>query len=337
MISASRKRYVAAIRSNLFPHFEGTQLGERFLDHPLTHRASHLASVDQVNDEITEIIATCRPAMISRFGSVELRGLLEMSRITGYSWGEKALWAMLHANWPRWTSTAFEYLGTSPGVFPTTDRHTVEEFVNITARAAHGIDILGSWVPGENHVKGLPESVTIAPLANLEPFFSSRPWTHALAGKRVLIVHPFADSIKSQYSKRKLIFGDRVLLPEFEMLQIVPPQTTNAKDNFATIPFPNWLSAYENLLGEIKGLTYDVAIIGAGSYGMPLASEIKKSGKVAVHLGGSTQLLFGIWGRRWDLFPQYSQLRSEHWTKPLSHEIPGSVFKEGRGDSWAYY
>ena len=33
---------------------------------------------------------------------------------------------------------------------------------------------------------------------------------------------------------------------------------------------------------------------------MPLAAFIKSIGKKAVHLGGSTQILFGIKGERWD-------------------------------------
>ena len=45
---------------------------------------------------------------------------------------------------------------------------------------------------------------------------------------------------------------------------------------------------------------FDVAIIGCGAYGMPLAAMLKQAGKQAIHLGGATQLLFGIKGKRWE-------------------------------------
>ena len=47
-------------------------------------------------------------------------------------------------------------------------------------------------------------------------------------------------------------------------------------------------------------LEFDVSIVGCGAYGFPLANEIKKKGKVAIHLTGATQLMFGIVGKRWE-------------------------------------
>lgn len=45
---------------------------------------------------------------------------------------------------------------------------------------------------------------------------------------------------------------------------------------------------------EIDKQDYDIALIGCGAYGFPLAAHIKRSGKKAIHLGGALQLLFGI-------------------------------------------
>ena len=41
---------------------------------------------------------------------------------------------------------------------------------------------------------------------------------------------------------------------------------------------------------------YDIALIGCGAYGFPLAAHAKRMGKQAIHMGGSLQLLFGIRG-----------------------------------------
>jgi len=42
---------------------------------------------------------------------------------------------------------------------------------------------------------------------------------------------------------------------------------------------------------EISEIDFDVAIIGAGAYGLPLASYIKEMGRQAIHMGGSTQMV----------------------------------------------
>ena len=41
---------------------------------------------------------------------------------------------------------------------------------------------------------------------------------------------------------------------------------------------------------------FDVALIGCGAYGFPLAAKLKTAGKQAIHLGGVLQALFGIKG-----------------------------------------
>ena len=76
---------------------------------------------------------------------------------------------------------------------------------------------------------------------------------------------------------------------------------------------------------EVSKLDFDIAIIGAGAYGLPLASFIKSLGKKAVHLGGVTQMLFGIKGKRWDQScSQYPLYYNKYWTSPLPDEIPNN-------------
>jgi len=53
-----------------------------------------------------------------------------------------------------------------------------------------------------------------------------------------------------------------------------------------------------------------------------LRVHVKRRGKIGYHLGGATQLLFGIKGRRWDSHPVISKCYNEHWIRPLSEEIP---------------
>ena len=67
---------------------------------------------------------------------------------------------------------------------------------------------------------------------------------------------------------------------------------------------------------------FDVAIIGCGAYGFVLAAMLKRAGKQAIHMGGATQLLFGIKGKRWDEMPQVSKWYNDAWVRPDENEQP---------------
>lgn len=77
-----------------------------------------------------------------------------------------------------------------------------------------------------------------------------------------------------------------------------------------------------------------IAIIGCGAYGLPLAAYVKSLGKKAVHLGGATQILFGIKGRRYDKQPFYQSLYNEYFVRPKSEERPQNYLKFVYGDYW---
>ena len=47
----------------------------------------------------------------------------------------------------------------------------------------------------------------------------------ALKGKRVLVIHPFDDTIQKQYLRRETLFDDPNILPEFELHTIKAVQT----------------------------------------------------------------------------------------------------------------
>ena len=47
------------------------------------------------------------------------------------------------------------------------------------------------------------------------------PWSAALAGKRVLVVHPFKTTIERQYARREQLFPGTDILPQFADLRIV--------------------------------------------------------------------------------------------------------------------
>lgn len=86
-----------------------------------------------------------------------------------------------------------------------------------------------------------------------------------------------------------------------------------------------WVTYLEKLSQSIQKIDYDIMLVGAGAYSIPLISLAKLMGKVGIHLGGSIQLLFGIKGRRWDKNTRINSLYNEHWIRPLFEDTPIGV------------
>ena len=63
------------------------------------------------------------------------------------------------------------------------------------------------------------------------------------------------------------------------------------------------MRSLEEIEVRIKDVDFDIALIGAGAYGLPLTLYCKSLGKMALQTGGATQTLFGIMGKRWENRP----------------------------------
>jgi hypothetical protein len=162
-------------------------------------------------------------------------------------------------------------------------------------------------------------------LENLEPFFSFLPWTKAFEGKRILIIHPFINTIKIQLKKTSIELFPGVqngLLPVATYILYKP--IVSYGDSVFT-DYNNWLDALNMMKQEIENLDFDVAIVAAGAYGLPLGAFIKGMGKIAIHLAGASQLLFGIIGSRWSNSERYKTLFNANWIVPLKSDYNDSV------------
>ena len=49
--------------------------------------------------------------------------------------------------------------------------------------------------------------------------------------KKILVVHPFASLIESQYQKRTLIYSNQQVLPKFKSLKVIPAVQTMGKNS----------------------------------------------------------------------------------------------------------
>jgi hypothetical protein len=166
---------------------------------------------------------------------------------------------------------------------------------------------------------------------DLEPYMHERPWSRWLEGKRVLVIHPFTDTIALQYAKRAVLFDNPLVLPPFD-LQLVRAVQSIA-DN--ATPFASWFDALADMEAQIDRLDFDIALIGCGAYGLPLAAHVKRMGRKAVHLGGQTQLLFGIKGKRWETgHPEIQRMFNAHWVNAAETERPQGLMRVEGGAYW---
>jgi hypothetical protein len=81
-------------------------------------------------------------------------------------------------------------------------------------------------------------------------------------------------------------------------------------------------------------MDFDVAIVGSGSYGLPIGAFIKEMGKVCVHIGGAVQNLFGITGGRWIEMPRFRALLNPYWVRPSEEERPPNWKSAEGGCYW---
>ena len=145
------------------------------------------------------------------------------------------------------------------------------------------------------------------------------PWTHTLKNKRVLIISPFADSMREKDHKRDKIYGID-LFPDCKLMYIKPPQT---QADEPSLTFIQELQKFYKELDAISG-NYDIALVSAGGYGNPICNHIYETGHSAIYIGGVLQMYFGIVGQRW-LRERQDVIRcyiNEHWTRPSDAEKP---------------
>ena len=50
--------------------------------------------------------------------------------------------------------------------------------------------------------------------------------------------------------------------------------------------YHSWFDALKAMEEQMSTMEFDVVLIGAGSYGLPLAATAKRMGKVTIHIGG---------------------------------------------------
>lgn len=289
----------------------------------------HIHNSAKGNEIIGELVHQQKPAAIGKIGSNELKAILiynnryRCNRITANKILKQS--PELATKDPKWLpfyrgNHLFKYCA---GIFPDTPS-VFEGFSQIYIDSLQEMDLLAVWY-NTGEARTMKEFAPSAQLTNglgslEQPYFHTKPWTQYLKNKKVLIIHPFTDSIEYQYSRRQLVWSnfEQEILPDFELKTLRVPQNAAVETPW----FKDWFETLDYLKNEILRYDFDVAIVGAGGWSIPLVTYIKTLGKVGIHLGGATQLLFGIKGRRWDNKQKFELLYNENWIRVLESEMP---------------
>ncbi|HAO05994.1 MAG TPA: hypothetical protein DCQ50_03185 [Chryseobacterium sp.] len=309
ILKALRKLYVKAFNIPLLPK-------------PICEQ-----NPDKASRIIYEKLMENKPCMIGRFGSTEL---VTMTNYLGVKYPNKNLLKYIKGEslpwW--WNENIIEQMQRWSGFFPPTQAK-IEQFCELMLEDMKEVDVLGSWLADEKYFDAEMRCRKVH-IRLLEPFWASEPWTRALKGKKILVIHPFAETISQQYKKREQLFDNKDTLPDFTALSIIKAVQTLGQPSEE---YSDWFEALDSMKHQIDKADFDVCLIGAGAYGFPLAAHVKRIGKKAVHLGGALQLLFGIKGKRWE-DPNYGvqiwgipsgfypSLMNQNWVHPLSTEKP---------------
>lgn len=159
------------------------------------------------------------------------------------------------------------------------------------------------------------------------------PWTHTLAGQRLLIISPFEETIKHQIPNLDKIYG-RDMFPNCTFTYLKPPITNG--DN-PSRPFIEEFNDFAKRIEELASAdTFDIALVACGGYGTPILSKIYDMGKSGIYLGGDLQLMFGVYGGRWadDNSAMMRLYKNEYWVRPSVEERPEGFNKIEDGCYW---
>lgn len=277
-------------------------------------------SGQEASDLIKAELLNDKPTMIARIGSTELQAMT-------YYINSRKIFKMPLTLLKR--KMILDKMAVLSGFFPSTIEN-ISKFSKEMIADMKEIDILGTWRKEEKFFKKELKYAKKIRLQDLEPYYHQFPWSEVLKDKSVLVIHPFTESITNQYLKRKLLFKNQNILPQFNLITIKAVQSiANNKPEFN-----DWFAALDSMKKQIDAIDFDIALIGCGAYGFPLAAHIKRKGKKAVLLGGALQILFGIKGKRWEAHSKISLLMNENWSRPLPSEVPVNSKKIDGGSYW---
>jgi hypothetical protein len=267
-------------------------------------RKDQILPIEESNNRISKLIESNKPFLVSRVGLG----------------GGTAITALTLARQPI-NPQFYIWVYHTEGFYGTPN---FERFVNLYSSPFQISDLQAYWgdpsFPGfiefENYIT--PPNQTLIEPGSLDAYAFENPWTEKLSGKKILIIHSFKDTIEEQLKVKDKIWGHKKVLPDAEYIVYKPVQSLGGYG-----PHTSWYDSFDRMCDDISKIDFDVALLAAGGYGMPLCGFIRKNlNKSAIYVGGCLQLFFGIKGRRWENTESVTRHYNEYWVRPSEDEKP---------------
>lgn len=219
----------------------------------------------------------------------------------------------------------------------TNSQSELKKWLDSYIEAIKDLDYILEWCP-EQGDKQIIEKIwngkkIFDSFQDLEPFFHDKNgWQYSLHDKKILVVSPFYDTISQQAKKFDKLWNG--VTPK-EVKVIKSPYPSKVCGDLKNISYWINLQIMKRQIDMCDD--YDFAIVGCGGFSLLVLQHIKSLGIPCVHLGGGTQLIFGIKGKRWDSdksFLESNWYGTSEWTRPLVHEIPSFANLVENGCYW---
>ena len=273
-------------------------------------------------EELRQKLFHKTPFLAGKIGGAELLALEHLDHRLKFKWPKGWSWrspaARLHNN---------------AGVFPIQKK----SFMNWNEEMRQSIattDFLCAW-QNDPFLKEYETALiqSLAPQSCAIPMsLLGRDILPVIATSRWLVISPFVKTMQKQLSRMKQINDpDGKLEIDWDhIFKTCKFVRCPFHSHLETSPFASWEDGLDKLAVEVASKEFDVALIGAGAWSLPLGKRIKQLGKSAIHMGGETQLLFGIKGKRWVNYNIYNST----WVNTDPEETPEDTNRVEDGCYW---
>lgn len=266
---------------------------------------------------IANAIKSDNPFFMGRIGNTELSILKEYFEM------KQGILSHYSPFWLDYLYDCCGFFGNEKGTICNDD---VDRYAELTLNAIKNCDINICWGDDDlasglsflldKYEKEGSIRVNWDDLDNPSCCFDDVEGVNALLGKKILVISPFVDTIKRQFKVKPEIYKDDKAFPDCELILYKAPETQMGNyDNYSS-----WFEVFEKVLLDVRNIEFDIALIGAGAYGFPLASEIKNIGKQAISLSSYLANWFGIKMKRYCAYTPINKNWNEWWCFP--YETP---------------
>ena len=235
------------------------------------------------------------------------------------------------------------------GIYPPTKEGFLI-FTKAYLEAIKSMNIMASWNDNilqieeyvwnnyiiKDKIEFINEPIGLVELTTLESFYTEPQywWQNLYENKTILIISPFTKSIQTQLdlSKRDKVWtgkwaGFWSKNITFKYVKFAHPYYISSNEDKDKYPktLDLLMEKYQTEIDKVGD--FDIALIGTGAYSILLCDYVKRiKKKNAFHLGGGLQMMFGVYGHRWEpsfnKSPFLKEYMNDYWIRPLAEEIP---------------